>query len=350
MKHAALAPIHLAHLTIKNRIVRSATNDYTENPDGCISAEQLSIWEEQAANEVGLFITGHLYINVQGQASPTQNAIDADQYIPALKQGADIVHRYGGKIVAQINHAGAKAISDDPAGPVPLEMIPGRQARAMTVDEIHQAVADFAQAALRVKQAGCDGVQVHIAHLYLLSQFTTPSINTRTDAYGGSSENRFRIVEETIQAIRQVCGADYPIFIKINSNDPEKDDEYESELLYMLKRFEALGMEAVELSGYDFGQRKEHNFYLERAARLKKQVQVPLILVGGIRDLSDMDAVLSSGIDMVSLCRPFICESDIITRLLNGQPKSRCINCGGCQGLPRPYGPRCVFHRKTSDK
>ena len=345
--HPVFTPVTLRTMTVKNRLARSATHDYIGNETGYVSAAQGDIWEELAQSDLGLFITGHLYVDKWGQASASQNALDDDRYIPALAEAVRRVQRHGCKAVAQLSHAGAKATPDLPLAPSPLTLELGNPARAMTEGEIAAAVAAFAAAAARAQAAGCDGVQLHCAHLYLLSQFLTPCCNRRTDRYGGSRENRFRIVEEVLAAVRARCGADYPVFVKLNSNAPAEDDAYAADLPYMMARFAAWRVEAVEFSGCDFYQRRgEHNYYLARAAQLRQGADQPVMLVGGVRTLADMAAVLDQGIEMVSLCRPFIRQADLIPRLRAGE-EAACISCGQCSSKgSQPGQARCLFNRR----
>lgn len=340
-------PISIKNLTIKNRIARSATHEYLENPDGTYSERQLDILEELAKNGVGMIITGHMYVAKQGQASALQNAAYDDKFIPGMKQVVHRVHKHGGIIIAQINHAGVKADTEDPVGPSALELIPGRKGRKMTSDEMMQVKSDFVSAAKRVKSAGFDGVQIHMAHNYLLSEFVTPEQNMRTDWYSGSAENRFRFPKEILTEVIEAVGKDFPVLVKINSNVPSDDENYESEMLYMIKEMAHLGVAAVELSGCDFVSKKGEIYYLERAARLRQAVDIPIILVGGIRSLNNMETVLDAGIDMVALSRPFICEPDLIQRLENGQERSSCIACNRCFSLPKKEGIRCSLHKKV---
>jgi 2,4-dienoyl-CoA reductase-like NADH-dependent reductase (Old Yellow Enzyme family) len=347
----ALEEITLKHMKIKNRIVRSATHCFLGTKEGAMTEVEYAMYQELAANDVGLIITGHCSVSPIGMANEDQTAIYDDVFIPQLKKLHSIVSKYNAKIIAQISHAGPRAVNhDDLAGPSAAELKKGKSARELTLDEIAQIKVDFINAAYRVKESGLDGIQLHAAHSYLLSQFIDKTFNHRTDAYGGTIENRFRLTREIIAGIKEKCGEEFPVFIKINNDSRTDDDGYEQDLLYMLQELSKLGAEAVELSGADFisQPRTATTYYVERIAKMKKAVPaLPIILVGGVRSLVDIDKVLDSGIDMVSLSRPFICEPDIIQRLLNGQEKSKCLNCSKCFALPKiKPGIRCVLKRK----
>ncbi|MGI5856597.1 MAG: hypothetical protein ACOX64_09080 [Candidatus Merdivicinus sp.] len=347
---AMFEPYQLPHLRLKNRIVRSATHDYVENPDGTVSEAQFAIYSTLAENQIGLIFTGHMYIHPSGQAGPLQNGICEQRFLPALRELTNRVHARGGVIAAQINHAGAKAISPDRRGPSPLTLLGGCPAREMTFEEITEVRDQFIEAAALAKEAGFDGVQVHTAHHYLLSQFLTPSMNLRTDRYGGSPENRFRLCAEIIAGIKERCGADYPVFVKLNSNVPTGDAAYEEELLSGLLRFRELGVEAAELSGYDVtARRNERAYYLDRAVRLRKASGLPIILVGGIRSTVDLERLDRSGIALAAMSRPLICEPDLIPKMLAGQVTSHCLSCNQCFTLPQREGIRCVLHQKRPE-
>lgn len=339
--------IQLKNLEISNHFVRSATHDYAQGTDGILSEKQLDIYEELAKNKVGLIISGHMYVSEEGRASDDQNAIDHDELVPRLKEVVEAVHQYESKFIAQLAHAGAKARVSQAVGPSELLLRGETPCQALTHEFMKQIRHAFIEAAKRAKRAGFDGVQVHMAHGYLLSEFVTPEYNHRKDEYGGSVENRFRYAREIISGIKQACGETYPVFVKINSNVLVDDEAYESDLLYMLNEFETLGVEAVELSGCDLGTKKygDHNYYLERAAKLAELTEIPLILVGGIRTLLDIEHVLESGVSLISFSRPFICEPDLINKFKAGH-KAKCVSCNNCYGLYYREGRRCIRHRE----
>lgn len=341
----AFEPITLSNLTLKNRFVRSATHDYMQQEDGLISEDQLDLYKQLALNEVGMIITGHLYVSSEGRASADQNSIANDEVLPNLIELVKRVIPHGSAIIAQLAHAGAKARVDRPVGPSPLTLRDDVTCHELTIEEIEQIKESFILAALRAKKAGFTGVQVHMAHGYLLSEFTTPEHNWRTDQYGQTVENRFRLGRDIILGIKEACGKDYPVFVKINSNVVTNDEAYEQDLVYILNQCHSLNVEAVELSGCDLFQKKrpDHLYYLERAARLKQQVEIPLILVGGIRTLEDVNQVLAAGIELVSMSRPFICEPDLIQRFKE-EHDSKCLTCNGCYGLYYRKGKKCVLH------
>ena len=346
-------PLNLAHIRLKNRVIRSAVHSFLPDADGYMTEAEYAMYEELAAGQAGMIISGHCCVEKSGRANPEQVNIYDDRYTEQFRRAAAIAHREGAVFIPQLSHAGPRAIdTEDLADVVARPLKKGRAARALTREEIHRIVRSFAAAAKRIKSAGCDGVQLHAAHSYLLSRFIDPTFNQRTDEYGGSAENRFRIVEEIIRGIQAACGEAFPVLIKINVDTAHEDAAaYRQDMIWMLRRCRMLGVELAELSGVDFiSQPKTATlYYLEQAAELKKLVpEQPLSLVGGVRSLDDMEKVLSSGIEAVSLGRALIAEPDFVKKQLAGGGKSICISCSRCFVLPHIHaGIRCVWAWKA---
>lgn len=348
------SPLQLPHLKLKNRIIRSATHSFLPSEDGRMTEAEYAMYEALAKNGVGLIITGHCCVDPLGRANKQQVNIYDDSYIDQFKKAAELVHAHGAAFVPQISHAGPRAIGvDDLADVSARELKKNRHARELTVDEIHRIVSHFVLAAARLKYAGVDGVQLHAAHSYLLSRFLDPTFNERTDAYGGSAENRFRIVREIIEGIHAKCGDAFPVLVKINLDTKHEDHAgYHDAMIYMLRELHRLGASLVELSGVDFiNQPKDATlYYLAEGKTLKAAVpEQPMSLVGGVRSLADMETVLAAGFEMVSLSRSFIVEPDFIPKELAGGDKSICISCCRCFVLPEMHaGMRCVWQWKKA--
>ena len=214
----------------------------------------------------------------------------------------------------------------------------------------------FADAALRAKRAGFDGVQIHAAHGYVLSKFLNPYYNRRSDEYGGTIENRARMLLETYAAIRAKVGPEYPVLVKINCSDFMDQGMTFAESRYVCKRLVELGISAIEVSGGSFSSRpnegpvriikKEQGPYFKQyAVEIAHEVDVPVILVGGNRDFRSMEEILNqTEIEYFSLSRPLICESDLINRWQSGDMKpARCISCNKCLGLEHTT---CILNKK----
>ena len=348
-------PYTLAGIPLRNRFVRSATvGPY--GTAGVIGYAGIRRYQLLAEQQVGLIITEMTFISPDGQASRTQAGICDSGSIVRHRQITEAVHQAGGKIFIQLNHGGAASLCDMPPSPsgVPSPYT-GKPAKIMTPDEIAAVTMEFANAAARAQRAGYDGIQLHCAHGYLLSQFISPFFNHRDALYGGSAENRFRFPAEVIAAVKAAVGPEYPVCIKLNSNAETEDDRYEDALLWMGQECARLGVCAIEVSGHDFtplGRSGLHAYYLDRAARLRQASGLPVMLVGGIRTAEDIRRVLGAGIDLVSMSRPFLCQPDLVFRFLEGTD-SRCVSCSRCFAMLRKFdseGRLCIQHDPDSDR
>lgn len=341
-----LAPAVLAGITLRNRFVRSATFEGMAESSGKVTSELVEAMRKLAAGRVGLIISGHAYVSPVGKAGDHQLAIDGDDCIEGLAAMASAVHGEGGKLVIQLAHAGGMAASEDPQGPSPFVAArTGRTCRGMTIAEIDAAVAAFVAAAERARLAGCDGVQIHAAHGYLLSQFLSPLFNQREDEYGGSVTNRARLLLQILDGIKARVGREFPVLIKINSQDFSAGGFSEEDMLAVARLLEKHGIDAIELSGGlltstdNLGPSRkgkptpENEAYFRfSAARLKPNVKIPVILVGGIRSADTAEQMLREHYaDFISLSRPFIREPGLIGRWSDGdQSPATCISCNLC--------------------
>lgn len=342
-------PLALPNLTLKNRVIRSAVHSFLAGEDGYMTEAEYNMYESLADNEIGTIITGHCCVDPLGRANREQVNIYDDKYIPQFRRAVQYAHDRNVRFIVQINHAGPRAIdNDDLADVVARPLKKNRTARALTQAEIKEIEANFIAAARRVKESGADGVQLHAAHSYLLSRFIDPTFNQRTDEYGGDIEGRFRIVTEIIKGIHNACGPDFPVLIKVNIDTKADDAEgYHQDMVWLLHHVHALGVTLVEFSGVDFINlpRDATLYYLAQARQLKQEVpEMPLSLVGGVRSLADMETVMQSGIECVSLGRALIAEPDFVRKELAGGEKSICLSCCHCFVLPQMHpGVRCVW-------
>jgi len=338
------------NIDLKNRFVRSATFEGMANLDGSCTPRLTDLMVELARGDVGLIISSHAYVNRQGQAGPRQLGIYGDELIPGLAQMTKAVHDEGGKIVIQLAHAGCNAtvaLTGKPAlGPSAIETSRAGLCREMTKEEISQAIEDFKRAAVRAEKSGFDGVQLHAAHGYLLSQFLSPFYNQRTDEYGGSIENRARIVVAVLRGVKSVVGEKFAVLIKLNSDDFLEGGFTRTEMVQVAAILEKEGIDAIELSGGTHLSPKEYSFsratgvvsedkevYYRDAAKLYKQrIKVPLMLVGGIRSYTVAEQLVDDGMaDFISLCRPLIREPHLIRRWQSGDTsRAKCISCNQC--------------------
>ena len=353
MSNKIEVPLELAHITLKNRVIRSAVHSFLADKDGYMTEAEYRMYETLAKNGVGTIITGHCCVDPRGRANPEQVNIYEDSFAEQFRRAAAIAHAADVRFIPQLSHAGPRAIDqDDLADVVARPLKKDREARMLTFEEIQAIEQRFIAAAVRLQATGVDGVQLHAAHSYLLSRFIDPTFNQRTDIYGGCVENRFRMTERIICGIKEACGETFPVLIKINLDTKAEDHaSYHEDMVWILQRCRALGVELVELSGVDFinQPRTDTLYYLDEAKILKAAVpEQPMSLVGGVRSLDDMDKVLGAGLDAVSLGRALIAEPDFVVKQLSGGEPSVCVSCSRCFVLPHMHpGIRCVWAWKA---
>ena len=352
-------------MKLSNRFVRSATWEGMATDEGAVTPRLIEVYERLARGEVGLIISSHVYVRKDGQAGLFQLGIYDEGLLEGLRAMTKAVHAENGKIVAQLAHAGlfgnTRLSGEEPIAVSSLEGYEHPARKVMDAADIEGMVEAFRRAADRAKRAGFDGVQLHAAHGYLLNQFLSPSFNKRKDGYGGPVENRARAVLEVLRAVRETVGGDFPVLIKMNSEDFLEggltvQDSSEAALL-----LQKAGIDAIELSGGTFLSGKfgpsrggikseEREAYFKEAAKLfKKKLAVPVILVGGIRSFQVAESLVEEGFaDYVSMSRPFIREPDLVRRWKTGdRSKAKCVSDNQCFGPGMAgEGVYCVTEKK----
>ena len=338
-------------LALKNRLVRASIWENMSAPGGHPTDKMISFYEELAAGGVGLIITGYIAVNKETGTDGELSGIYDDAFIPEYRKLTDAVHAKGGRIAAQIVYRGSLAGGGD--GSVwgmsaVRHKISGVTPREMTPDEINALEDMFAAAALRAKAAGFDAVELHAAHGYFLSQSLSPYYNRRTDKYGGSAENRARLLTETYVKVREAVGGEYPVLVKINCSDFAEGEATFAECECACRELDGLCIDGIEISGGDrvwaTGNRTP-GLYADYAARIADEVRAPVILVGNNRDPEAMERILNeTNIAFLSMARPFLREPELAARWQSGDlAPSRCVGCGKCFS---PQGVICIFNRK----
>jgi 2,4-dienoyl-CoA reductase-like NADH-dependent reductase (Old Yellow Enzyme family) len=362
-------PAKIRGMELRNRFVRSATYDGCADKHGYVSEKQITLFSDLAQGGVGLIVTGIAHVHASGQISLFQNSMSNDEVIPGLKRLTAAVHDRGAKIAVQLFHAGrerakflrpkdGKAIAPSFVGDDPYF---NHSYRPITEKEIWEVVYAFGDAAGRAREAGFDAVQVHAAHAYLLSEFLSPFTNRREDDWGGSLENRLRIHHEIYEDIRRKVGEDYPVLVKIGVQDGFADGLEFSEGKMAAERLAIWGYDALEISsglrgkGYETAEFRTKINRLEREAyfrlwckEIKSQVDVPVMMVGGMRTFELMEEVVQKGeADFVSLSRPFIREPGLVNAWKGGDHhRATCISCNKCfEALLNREPLHCVQER-----
>ncbi len=385
----------ISGIAVGNRIIRSATHDGLADENGAPSEKLIAKYEHLAKNEIGCIITGYAAVSKNGVSPyPRMMKIFDDGVIDKYKELTDAVHSHGVPVVLQIAHCGrqtsSKTIGVQKVAPSNvLHAFYPDKAKELTDNGIRSIIDDFVSAAVRAEKAGFDGVQLHGGHGYLLHDFLSPYGNRRTDSWGGSLENRCRIVELIITGIKEKTNL--PVWIKLSAEDNRKGGMNIESSVEICKRLEAAGCDAIEVScgtvqdGMNtmrselmpmnavFKYREPcasfsktlnrialpaanlinplikqpkplENFNVDNASIIKRNVSIPVIVVGGIHMVSDMEKILTEGkADFISMCRPFICEPDLAKKLKNGQTRAKCIMCNYCGLVIEKEPTRCLY-------
>jgi 2,4-dienoyl-CoA reductase-like NADH-dependent reductase (Old Yellow Enzyme family) len=364
----------IAHLSVKNRLVRSATYEGGMTEDGKVTPQILTLYKNLANGGVGTIITGHMAVKREGKGNDRQTCIYDDCHISEVAKIADVVHgsEKDCKIIAQLSYAGRQVFHDNSVaecvGPsdVPSPIL-RKRARVLAADEIRKITSCYADAIVRVKKAGFDGAQLHGAHGYLLSSFLSPHTNRRSDEYGGSIVKRVTILNEIIGKARERVG-DFPILIKTNCMDHIEGGIDSGTFPELAKVLEKLGFDAIEVSGgmWDCLSRSEEELGFfplpipearTRINSLEKQsyyvscaegldVNIPVMVVGGHRNVESLEEIIKSGnIDFFSLSRPLISEPDLPKRWLEGRGSDRadCVSCNSCLLEVKSKPLKCIL-------
>ena len=385
----------ISGIHVKNRIIRSATHDGLADENGAPSEELIAKYDYLAKNEIGCIITGYAAVSRNGVSPyPRMMKIYEDSVIDKYKELTDAVHRHGAPVILQIAHCGrqtsTKAIGVQKVAPSNvLHAFYPDKAKVLTDNEIYVIIDNFVSAAIRAEKAGFDGIQLHGGHGYLLHDFLSPYGNRRKDNWGGSLENRCRIVELIIKGIKEKTKL--PVWIKISAEDNRKGGMNIDDTVQICKKLEASGCDAIEVScgtvqdGMNtmrsklmpmdavFKYREPcasfpkllnkiallaanfinplikqpsplENFNVDNAAIIKNTVSIPVIVVGGIHKVDDMKNILSEGkADFISMCRPFICEPNLVKKLKNNQTEAKCIMCNYCGLVIEKEPTRCLY-------
>lgn len=334
-------PVKLRHIELSNRLVRSATWEGIANPDGSVTEEAYEIYEELAKGGIGAIITGFTSVALHDYYFDGMMRLCDDALLPQYKKLVDVIHAEGMPVITQLA-LGAYYREEN-----------GRYRQVepddMTADEIQYVIRQFIDAAIRAEKAGFDGVQIHAAHFFFLSRFISPAVNHRTDAYGGSTENRTRILLEIMDGIRQEAPSLH-ITVKINSNDFTYGGLNEPESLAICELLDQAGIDSIEISGNgtSVGGIKPHvneGYFAPFAAKVAAEVSCPVIVVGGFRSLDTMEDVLNkSKIELISLSRPLLREPELPNKM-KADPAviSKCISCNACYSSP---SHKCIYRHE----
>jgi 2,4-dienoyl-CoA reductase-like NADH-dependent reductase (Old Yellow Enzyme family) len=368
------APGRIGSVTTRNRIVRAGTSETMATEHGAVTPELRSLYETLARHQVGLLFTGHLYCARRGQYARRQAGIYDDSLIDGLRELTDAVHRHGAPIFAQVAHAGSQSRvqAGDPLAPSAVpNALTGREVREARPEEIDEAIQAFAAGARRALAAGFDGIHIHAANGYLISEFSSPAANRRGDEWGGSAEARDRFAVEVVRAVRAVVGPELPLTLKLGMVDAVVGGLTLQESVRRARLLVQAGLDGIEVScgimrlpsdsarQYVAVDRRRamgdlllHRVFSEPAAEayfvpwaraLRTEVDTTIIAVGGMRTAHTMEAVLRDrGADFVALARPLIRQPDLVSQLAEGRmARVDCTSCNICLMHEGHHSLRC---------
>jgi 2,4-dienoyl-CoA reductase-like NADH-dependent reductase (Old Yellow Enzyme family) len=340
-------------LELKNRFIRSATWERMADDKGHLTDRLVKLYEDLADGGAGAIISGYAYVIEDEQPNARMMGIYDDSFIEEYKKLTDSVHSRGSRIILQIVYGGSFSWFNTAErviwGPSAVtNKLTSVTPKEMTKEDIKTLVEAFGDAALRARKSGFDGVEIHGAHGYMLNSFLAPYFNKREDEYGGSSENRARIIHEVYDNARLKTGKDFPILVKLNCSDFNGENGFTFEECKALsKSLAEKGIDAIEISGGPVfrGPKPEkdpsnlpaesigkESYFAAYAKEIAEIVDVPVILVGGNRSIDGMGSILNNtGIEYFSISRPLLSEPDLINKWeKDNSVKPRCTSCGKC--------------------
>ena len=335
--------IDIGQVHFKNKMIKGAMSEALANHAGQPNHLHLGLYEAWAKGGLGCAITGNVMVDFRAKNEPGVVVIETERDLEPLKQWAAIGKKHGMVQLVQLSHPGRqcpKGLNKETVAPSAVPFSPALSMsfgtpRALREDEILDIIQRFATSAAICEKAGFEGVQLHGAHGYLISQFLSPLTNKRQDQWGGSAENRMRFLLEIYKAVRAATSEQFIISVKLNSADFQRGGISEEDVIATFKAIDAAGIDLIEISGGSYeapamaGVKQEKRkastiareaYFLEFAEKIREQVQCKLMVTGGFRTVAGMNAALESGAcDFIGMARPFAVEPDVTNRLIAGQ-------------------------------
>lgn len=386
----AYTPGLINKLKLRNRFIKTATYEGM-TPGGVPSPALTAHHVELARGGVGMTTVAYCAVSPDGRTFGDQLVL-SDEAMPHLRALTDQVREAGAAVSLQLGHCGGfsknKGLERGPLGPSrawnPYGITSGLfRTVAMTEEDIAETTTDFANAALRAKTTGFDAIELHVGHGYLLSQWLSPAVNKRTDRHGGSLENRLRFPLNVVKAVREAVGPNYPLLAKTNLRDGIPGGLGIEESAEIAVALAENGIDALVMSGGLVSRNaffllrggrplKEmiavdksmlqkvtlalagpllvrkvpftEMFFLEDALRIRQAVTIPLVLLGGITSLANVETAMDRGFDFVAMGRALIADPNLVNEMKAGQKaQTRCVQCNKCITEMDRVGVRCVL-------
>ena len=356
-------PGEIGGLVIPNRLVRAGTSESMAERDGQVTDQLVKLYEELARHQTGLIITGHLYCHERGKYAFGQTGIHTKEMMAGLLRLTTAVHAHGGLVFAQLAHAGSqtRVPGNRPVAPSPVpNPLTGAMVGEATREDIEEVISAFAAAARRAVEVGFDGIHIHGANGYLITEFTSPVTNRRDDEWGGSAVKRDQFPLAILGAVREAVPAGYPITMKVGFVDAVTGGLALDESLRRTRLLVEAGLDGVEVScglmeapsdsaatyvGVSGGTAlrdwlphrvlaspQREAYFRPWAEALRAAVDTTIILVGGIRTTLTMrDLLQSRAADFIAMARPLIREPDLVRQLADGREGIvACTSCNLC--------------------
>lgn len=337
-------PLKVNQQIFKNRIIKGAMSEALATEPGKVTDALIKLYDTWGEGGLGSVITGNVMIDRRAKNEPGVVVIEDESDLPRLREWAALGKKHNVVQIVQLSHPGKqcpKGLNAETVAPSAIGFGPQMAAlfgvpRALTEAEILDLIRRFGESARVCDKAGFDGVQMHGAHGYLLSQFLSPKHNHRTDQWGGSLENRMRFLIESYKEIRKQTRPDFIVGVKLNSADFQKGGFSEEDSIAVFKALDALGIDFIEISGGTYeapamtGAKnkapakkestiKREAYFLEFSEKVRSEVKTALMVTGGFRTRAGMDAALASGAcDLIGIARPLAVETDVADSLLAG--------------------------------
>ncbi|MGK8491622.1 NADH:flavin oxidoreductase/NADH oxidase family protein [Nocardia asiatica] len=320
---------------IPNRLAKAAMEENMAASGQLPDKSLFRLYRRWSRGGAGLIITGNVMVHAAALTGPGGVVLDADSPLEPFRQWAAAAKSGGARVWMQINHPGRQVRADMPGvawGPSAIRVDVGKNSKrfadpvAMTARQIEETVDRFAETARRAEEAGFDGVEIHAAHGYLLSQFLSPLANRRTDQWGGSLENRARLLLDIVRAVRAAVASTFTVAVKLNSADFQRGGFDADDAANVIAMLAPLGVDVVELSGGSYeapamtGQasdqrtRAREAYFLALAEELATNSPLPLMLTGGVVRLPVAEEILAGGIDLVGMGSALAVDPDLPNR------------------------------------
>ncbi|MHB1132531.1 MAG: oxidoreductase [Chloroflexota bacterium] len=357
-------PLNLAGVNLANRLVMLPMVTNLARADGSVGDALVAHYGARAARGVGLVIVECSTIAAEARNIRNNVAIWDDSFIPGLARLAAQIRRGGATPAIQLFHAGAKPAAELPAvSPSGVALRPGAPPRVLAEDELHAIVEQFGQAARRAAQAGFAAIEIHAAHMYLLSEFLSPFTNRRQDQYGGDPARRARLVEEVVRAVRRQVGPEFPVLLRLHGEERVAGGLSREEVLATARRLAEAGVDAFDVSAIntaDLVQNENGAYWRTRpylskqdpsgaavanAAAVRLATGVPVIAVGKMGDPAVAERAVSTGqADLVGVGRGFLADPGLAFKLLEerGEDIVTCDECFLClETVVNKHRPIC---------